>query len=813
MFKNGKKIKFTGSNFILMKIIFITTLVLFFFSSLSLPIFSAEDVEDAGTVVFRAGRGQSQYGYRIPALVVTKEGILLAFAERRRGFADHGQNDIVLRRSSDGGMTWGPLQVIADHGKNSLNDPLVIVLSSGRILLLFQEYPYGVHTRRAGWIQEADEGYDGPRNTHSWLVYSDDNGVTWSAPREITRMIRPAGAIAVGSPGVGIQLTQGKYKGRIIVPLYLTLKYGKPDEYGGWANAVAWSDDEGESWHLSNNIPREGMTGYGNEAQVAELSDGSILFVARTQGGSYRQVSVSHDGGVHWSNMQIDFGLPGTPCMGALLAVEGDDGKRILLQSSPANRYKRNTGTVRVSTDDGKSWPYAKVVVPGAFAYSSLALLGERKIALLYEGRGAIRLMTFSTEEIMQEKKNGPPYPYLSIPLIDLDGEKDRQVVVDKENGQYLGHPTTLLLEDGKTILTVYPKGHGRGAIVCKRSTDGGLTWSERLPVPASWKSSREVPTLFRTVDKYGRERIILWSGLYPARLAVSEDDGLTWSELEPAGIWGGIVVMSCMIPVNTGKGHYMAMFHDDMRFFTRDGRQRYDRDRKDFNSRMFTLYKTFTDDGGLTWSYPEKVMQSREIHICEPGIIRSPDGSRLAVLLRENSRRDHSQIIFSDDEGKTWSHPRPLPNELTGDRHVLRYAPDGRLVVVFRDHSSREYYEELVKIARKKGETDYSRIAQETGLGSPTEGDWVAWVGNWDDLVRGGKGQYRIRLKDNKDGWDCAYPGLELLPDGTFVTTTYGHWEKGEEPYILSVRFKLEELDKMLRAQSTEQRTKNERK
>jgi hypothetical protein len=768
-------------------------------------IFSFDLSSSEPVIVFRSDVEHTGYGYRIPALVTTLQGTLLAFAERRRGFADHGENDIVLRRSSDGGKHWEPLQVIADHGKNSLNDPLAIVLSSGRILLLFQEYPYGVHTRRAGWIQEADEGYDGPRNTHSWLVYSDDDGVTWSTPREITRMIRPAGAIAIGSPGIGIQLTHGEYKGRIIVPLYLTLRYGKSDEYGGWANAVAWSDDEGETWHLSNNIPREGMTGYGNEAQVAERSDGSILFVARSQGGYYRQVSVSRDGGVHWSNMQIDFGLPGTPCMGALLAVEGDDGERCLLQSSPANRYARNTGTIRLSTDDGKSWSYAKVVVPGFFAYSCMAPLQEDKVALLYEAERSrtIRLMTLSMEEIMKEKKNEPPYPYLSIPVIDLDKENERQVIIDKEKEQYLGHPTTLLLEDGKTMLTVYPKGHGRGAIVYKRSTDGGLTWSERLPVPASWATSKEVPTLFRTTDKYGKKRIILWSGLYPARLAVSEDDGLTWSGLEPAGIWGGIVVMGCMTLVNTGKGHYMAIFHDDMRFFTRDGRGRYDRDRKAFNSRMFTLYKTFTDDGGLTWTYPEKVMQSREIHICEPGIIRSPDGTRLAALLRENSRRDHSQIIFSDDEGETWSHPRPLPNELTGDRHVLKYAPDGRLVVVFRDHSPREYNEELVRIAREKGETDYSRIAQETGLGSPTEGDWVAWVGTWDDLVKGGKGEYRIRLKDNKDGWDCAYPGLELLPDGTFVTTTYGHWEKGEEPYILSVRFKLEEMDEMRRAQS----------
>ena len=73
-----------------------------------------------------------------------------------------------------------------------------------------------------------------------------------------------------------------------------------------------------------------------------------------------------------------------------------------------------------------------------------------------------------------------------------------------------------------------------------------------------------------------------------------------------------------------------------------------------------------------------------------------------------------------------------------------------------------------------------------------------VAWVGTYDDLKRGNEGQYRIRLKDNINSWDCCYPGVELLPDGTFVVTTYGHWEPQKEPYILSVRFTLDEIDKM---------------
>ncbi|MFP6692221.1 MAG: sialidase family protein, partial [Pirellulales bacterium] len=170
---------------------------------------------------------------------------------------------------------------------------------------------------------------------------------------------------------------------------------------------------------------------------------------------------------------------------------------------------------------------------------------------------------------------------------IDLNDQVDRQVIVDRETGQYLGHPTTCLLEDGMTILCVYPKGHGRGPIIYKRSTDGGRSWSDRLPTPASWATSQEVPTLHRVVGPDGKKRIIMWSGLYPARLAVTENDGTSWSELKPVGDWGGIVIMGFVEALKTGKGHYLAMFHDDGRFFTKNGKR----------TGLFRLYKTFSED------------------------------------------------------------------------------------------------------------------------------------------------------------------------------------------------------------------------
>ena len=372
-------------------------------------------------------------------------------------------------------------------------------------------------------------------------------------------------------------------------------------------------------------------------------------------------------------------------------------------------------------------------------------------------------LLFFLLGSVCVAQEPGSSYPK----LIDLDDQAYRQVVVDHEPGQYLGHPTTCLLEDGKTILCVYPKGHGRGTIVYKRSDDGGLTWSDRLPTPASWSTSKEVPTLHRVVDANGKKRIIMWSGLHPAKLAVTEDDGKNWGELKPVGNWGGIVVMGFVEKLSTGPGHYMAMFHDDGRFFTKIPAKN--------KTRALDLYKTFSTDGGLTWSFPKSVYRSSDVHLCEPGCIRSPDGKKLAVLLRENARRKNSHIIFSEDEGKTWSEPRELPLALTGDRHTGKYGADGRLFISFRCNSPTE---------KRKNR--------------PFEGDWVGWVGTWEDLENGNDGQYSVRLKDNKKGYDTTYPGVEVLPDDTFVVTTYGHWSQGEQPYILSVRFKLSELDTM---------------
>ena len=245
--------------------------------------------------------GQEGYSaYRIPSLIRTKGGTLLAFAEGRMSLRDHAENDLVLKRSTNGGLTWGALQLVAEDGTNALGNPTaVVVRDTGRVLLMYQRYAKGFDEHKA------EPGLDGPRICRTWLQHSDDDGATWSKPREITASVkRPTEVTSTATgPGIGIQLRRGPHAGRILMPF-------NQGPYGKWKVYAVFSDDQGATWRYGATA-EEGAAGHANEVQFAELNEGSVMLNARNQGDGLKQrkISVSRDGGATWSATQHDAAL------------------------------------------------------------------------------------------------------------------------------------------------------------------------------------------------------------------------------------------------------------------------------------------------------------------------------------------------------------------------------------------------------------------------------------------------------------------------------------------------------------------------
>ena len=331
-----------------------------------------------------AARGEGSAtgsGFRIPALVVAKSGALLAFCERRVGLEDHAENDIVLRRSADGGRTWGELSVAAEAGADSLNDPCVVVLESGRVLVRYTRFPEGVHARVMEHTVIAEPGYGGAKNVRVFMVWSDDEGASWSEPVEVTRAMRRETAISLGSPGTGLQLRGEAHRGRIVLPNYEVYHVG-----GGMTqsvNSVCYSDDGGATWRLSEQVPEPKEGGWGDEAQLAELADGRLLMSSRDRKGkTYRLLSWSEDGGATWTRQVIARDLLTPACMSSVLSYGRGE---VLWHTLPHTEKKRSNGTLMLSRDGGASWRAGPVIVPKGFAYSSMAELPEGALGVLYE--------------------------------------------------------------------------------------------------------------------------------------------------------------------------------------------------------------------------------------------------------------------------------------------------------------------------------------------------------------------------------------------------------------------------------------------
>lgn len=336
--------------------------------------------------VFHSG-GDPYKEVRIPSVVVTSRGTVLAFAEGRRIPNDHGQNDIILRRSTDGGETWLPLQTVHAHEELVLVNPCAVVLDTGRILLMYQQFPRGWHARPIKKLAKVLEpGYTSPYVSRTLLVHSDDDGETWSEPREVTRGTkRPAPIVSTAAgPGIGIVKQRAPHVGRIVIPTNEGWWEGDERSFNVY---MCFSDDNGETWQYGEVAP-VGNAGRGDEVQVVERADGTLLLNSRGQKGHIgaRKIATSTDGGETWSELVDDPALVASGCMATILRHSWpEDGESRILFANPATTKGRHTGTVRMSYDEGKTWPVSRVVYPGDYAYSCLTRFEDGDVGLLFE--------------------------------------------------------------------------------------------------------------------------------------------------------------------------------------------------------------------------------------------------------------------------------------------------------------------------------------------------------------------------------------------------------------------------------------------
>ena len=333
-----------------------------------------------GVTVFEEN-SEGYTGFRIPAVVKAADGSILAFAEgRKNGLGDAGDIDLVMKRSLDGGQTWGKLEVVWDDGTNTCGNPVPIVLGKdGKIIMLL--------TWNLGKDREGDiESYRSIDTRRVFITGSDDNGYTWSSPEEITGSVkRPEWGWYATGPCHGIVKTRAPHKGRIIVPSNHTEldSEGHPASH----SQIIYSDDNGNSWKLGAVSEVKG-----NEGTVAELSNGALLLNMRhaAEADSVRLYAISPDGGESFSEQGRVADLIEPRCQGSILNIPTRSGKasKSLLFSNPRS-MRREKMTIMRSDDNGKTWKEFRKIYEYNSAYSDIVVLSGKTVGILYENGDA----------------------------------------------------------------------------------------------------------------------------------------------------------------------------------------------------------------------------------------------------------------------------------------------------------------------------------------------------------------------------------------------------------------------------------------
>jgi sialidase-1 len=336
-------------------------------------------------------QGTGDYNnYRIPSLIVTQKGTVLAFCEGREA-GDAGDVNLLVKRSSNNGKTWSSEQIVWDDAQNTCGNPCPVVDEETGRIYLFMTWNLGSDHEQEIIHKKSED------TRHVYVCYSDDDGNTWSQPEDLTETCKDSswGWYATG-PGVGIQVKTGEFKGRLIIPA----NHSYDDANGkiregpfGYGSHVIISDDHGKTWRKSIPI-RPGC----NESQLVELADGILMMNMRSYNERYcRASAISNDGGETWSEIKHELQLVESKCQASLLNYGEFKGKDMYLFSNPAVPIGRTHITIKASFDDCNTWTNSKLIFSGPSAYSCLTKLPNGNVGLFYEGGNKKRYekMTF----------------------------------------------------------------------------------------------------------------------------------------------------------------------------------------------------------------------------------------------------------------------------------------------------------------------------------------------------------------------------------------------------------------------------------
>lgn len=345
-------------------------------------------VQGQGARVDLAHKGEGYPVYRIPALAVTTRGTLIAAYDGRPSGADVPSNiALVVRRSRDQGATWGAPQVVrADSAPLGFGDPSLLVdRETGRIFLF-----HAASVRQGFFGSATGVREDDPNVLQADYSWSDDDGATWQHRRITAQIKDPAWGGLFASSGAGIQLRQGPHAGRLVQQY--VVRYN-----GAIYGASAYSDDHGASWRMG------ALVGPGvDENKTVELADGRVMLNGRAKG--VRRVAWSADGGVTYTGLHDDSTLVDPGNNAAIIRIHpearaGTPGAEWLLFSNTSHRSERRHLTLALSCNSGRSWLGTEDIEPGLAAYSTIAMLPNGKVGVLYE-RGDYEWITFTTMDV-----------------------------------------------------------------------------------------------------------------------------------------------------------------------------------------------------------------------------------------------------------------------------------------------------------------------------------------------------------------------------------------------------------------------------